>query len=201
MRNETAFGLFGKFCFWLLAPRCIIVALHFILRVVVLLSQYRGMKPYLAPCRLIWNSSLFILIIINNCNWSLIFLYLKYSNRFCFSVFHCFQVLDSEKRIGAKDSVRYTSIRSHSFYESLNFDTLQQQTPPPIYPYLPGTSPDSQELRSQYRVSISVILLICTKLWIHVMLLSIGNSVAVKIIYDKINFDKITNFMELIVAQ
>ncbi|KAK7593006.1 hypothetical protein V9T40_007758 [Parthenolecanium corni] len=61
-------------------------------------------------------------------------------------------VLDSEKRIGAKDSVRYTSIRSHPFYEDLDFDTLQQQTPPPIYPYLPGTSPDCQELRSQYRV-------------------------------------------------
>lgn len=63
------------------------------------------------------------------------------------------QVLDSDKRIGAKDPVRYKSIREHSFYEGLNFDTLQKTTPPPIYPYLPGTSPDSQELRSQYRVS------------------------------------------------
>ncbi len=65
------------------------------------------------------------------------------------------QVLDSEQRLGAKDADRYKSIRSHPFYEGLNFDTLQETTPPPIYPYLPGVSPDSQELRSQYRVSIS----------------------------------------------
>lgn len=67
--------------------------------------------------------------------------------------FICVQVLDSDARIGAKDTVRYTSIRGHPFYEGLDFDTLQQTAPPPIYPYLPGRSSDSQELRSHYRVS------------------------------------------------
>ncbi|KAL6972500.1 3-phosphoinositide dependent protein kinase-1 [Sarracenia purpurea var. burkii] len=61
-------------------------------------------------------------------------------------------VLDSDERLGAKDTTRYSSIRSHPFYEGLDFDTLQQTTPPQIYPYLPGRSSNSQELRSHYRV-------------------------------------------------
>lgn len=59
-------------------------------------------------------------------------------------------VLDPNERLGAKDARRYTSIRSHSFYKGLDFDTLHTTSPPPIYPYLPGNS-ESQELRSQYR--------------------------------------------------
>lgn len=60
-------------------------------------------------------------------------------------------VLDPTKRLGAKDTQRYISIRSHPFYEGLDFDTLHTTNPPPIYPYLPGNS-EEQELRSHYRV-------------------------------------------------
>lgn len=60
-------------------------------------------------------------------------------------------VIDPEERLGSKDAKRYTSIRSHPFYNGLDFDTLHITNPPPIYPYLPGNS-ESQELRSQYRV-------------------------------------------------
>lgn len=60
-------------------------------------------------------------------------------------------VLIPNERLGAKDAKRYTSIRSHKFYEGLDFNTLHTTIPPPIYPYLPGNS-ESQELRSQYRV-------------------------------------------------
>lgn len=61
-------------------------------------------------------------------------------------------VIEPEDRVGFKDAAKYTSIRSHKFYEGVNFDTLHQTSPPPIYPYLPGNSSDNQELRSQYRV-------------------------------------------------
>ncbi|XP_065224789.1 3-phosphoinositide-dependent protein kinase 1 isoform X2 [Planococcus citri] len=61
-------------------------------------------------------------------------------------------VLDSDERLGARDTTRYSSIRSHPFYEGLDFETLQDTTPPQIYPYLPGRDSDSQELRSHYRV-------------------------------------------------
>lgn len=60
-------------------------------------------------------------------------------------------VLDPTERLGAKDAKRYTSIRSHPFYDGLDFETLHTTNPPPIYPYLPGNS-EGQELRSHYRV-------------------------------------------------
>lgn len=61
-------------------------------------------------------------------------------------------VLDPNERLGAKDTKRYTSIRSHPFYKGLDFDTLSSTNPPPIYPYLPGNSEGQEELRSHYRV-------------------------------------------------
>ncbi|KAF4518314.1 hypothetical protein B566_EDAN009102 [Ephemera danica] len=62
-------------------------------------------------------------------------------------------VLDSAQRLGAQDKDGYVSIKSHPFYAGIDFDTLYCQTPPPIYPYLPGTS-NHEEMRSQYRVSL-----------------------------------------------
>ena len=62
-------------------------------------------------------------------------------------------VLDPSKRLGAQDEhgAGYPSIRAHPLFEGINFETLHEQNPPPIYPYLPGTS-ENEELRSQYRV-------------------------------------------------
>ena len=65
-------------------------------------------------------------------------------------------MLDPTKRLGASDPVGYPSLRSHPFFEGINFDTLHEQTPPPIYPYLPRTS-DHEEHRSKYRVSIKLL--------------------------------------------
>jgi hypothetical protein len=63
-----------------------------------------------------------------------------------------FQVLDPSKRLGASDAVGYPSLRSHPFFAGIDFETLHEQTPPKIYPYLPGTS-EHEEMRSRYRVS------------------------------------------------
>lgn len=62
-------------------------------------------------------------------------------------------VLEPTQRLGALDEhgAGYPSIRAHPFFEGVDFETLHEQTPPPIYPYLPGTS-EHEELRSQYRV-------------------------------------------------
>ncbi|XP_076241282.1 phosphoinositide-dependent kinase 1 isoform X4 [Calliopsis andreniformis] len=62
-------------------------------------------------------------------------------------------VLEPTERLGAQDEhgAGYPSIRAHPFFEGVDFETLHEQTPPPIYPYLPGTS-EHEELRSQYRV-------------------------------------------------
>lgn len=62
-------------------------------------------------------------------------------------------VLEPTGRLGALDEhgAGYPSIRAHPFFAGVDFETLHEQTPPPIYPYLPGTS-EHEELRSQYRV-------------------------------------------------
>lgn len=62
-------------------------------------------------------------------------------------------VLEPTERLGAQDEhgAGYPSIRAHPFFKGVDFETLHEQTPPPIYPYLPGTS-EHEELRSQYRV-------------------------------------------------
>ncbi|XP_058799944.1 3-phosphoinositide-dependent protein kinase 1 isoform X2 [Phymastichus coffea] len=62
-------------------------------------------------------------------------------------------VLEPGQRLGASDEhgAGYPSIRAHSFFAGVDFETLHEQTPPPIYPYLPGTS-EHEELRSHYRV-------------------------------------------------
>lgn len=56
-------------------------------------------------------------------------------------------VLDPNKRLGANDVKRYTSIRSHQFYSGLDFDILHTMTPPPIYPYKSDNS-ESRKLHS-----------------------------------------------------
>lgn len=61
-------------------------------------------------------------------------------------------VLDPKQRLGALDGDSYTSIRAHPFFEGVVFEKLYQQTPPAIYPYLPGSSAQ-EDLRSHYRVS------------------------------------------------
>ncbi|XP_034111441.1 3-phosphoinositide-dependent protein kinase 1 isoform X3 [Drosophila albomicans] len=56
--------------------------------------------------------------------------------------------IDPRERLGAQDEFGYyESIRAHPFFAGIDWQTLRQQTPPPIYPYLPGVSQD-EELRS-----------------------------------------------------
>lgn len=62
-------------------------------------------------------------------------------------------VLDPLGRLGAKDQEGqgYPSIKAHPFFINIDFETLHIQVPPPIYPYLPGTS-EHEEMRSHYKV-------------------------------------------------
>ncbi|XP_023245636.1 3-phosphoinositide-dependent protein kinase 1 isoform X2 [Copidosoma floridanum] len=62
-------------------------------------------------------------------------------------------VLEPSERLGANDvqDSSYPSIRAHLFFKGVDFETLHEQRPPPIYPYLPGTS-ENEEMRSHYRV-------------------------------------------------
>jgi len=60
--------------------------------------------------------------------------------------------VDPRDRLGAQDEFGYyESIRAHPFFAGIDWQTLRQQTPPPIYPYLPGVSQD-EDFRSSYTV-------------------------------------------------
>lgn len=61
-------------------------------------------------------------------------------------------VLDPSARLGAQDKgPTYDSIRNHPFFSGVNWDTIRDQRPPQIYPYLPGRAPE-ESFRSQYRI-------------------------------------------------
>lgn len=53
--------------------------------------------------------------------------------------------IDPNKRLGAKDqNDLYESIRSHEFFDGIDWDDIRSQTPPPIHPYLPGLDDELQ---------------------------------------------------------
>lgn len=56
--------------------------------------------------------------------------------------------LNPAERLGAQDlNGRYESIRSHPFFKSIDFDTVRQQTPPPISPFLPDLIKEEEEFK------------------------------------------------------
>jgi len=64
--------------------------------------------------------------------------------------------LDPVDRLGALDDYTegvYSSVRFHPFFKSMEnlWSNLQNETPPPLLPYLPSTS-RNEELRSKYQV-------------------------------------------------
>uniref|UniRef100_A0A1A9UJC2 3-phosphoinositide-dependent protein kinase 1 n=1 Tax=Glossina austeni TaxID=7395 RepID=A0A1A9UJC2_GLOAU len=49
------------------------------------------------------------------------------------------------ERLGAQDTHgHYESIRNHPFFQGVNFETVRQQTPPPISPYLPDLNKEEE---------------------------------------------------------
>eukprot|EP00092_Neocalanus_flemingeri_P018029 GFUD01019514.1.p1 GENE.GFUD01019514.1~~GFUD01019514.1.p1 ORF type:complete len:507 (-),score=121.39 GFUD01019514.1:273-1793(-) len=47
-----------------------------------------------------------------------------------------FLVIDPKERLGAQDTVGYPSIKSHPFFENIDFDNLHNSTPPQIQSYI-----------------------------------------------------------------
>ncbi|XP_043241496.1 3-phosphoinositide-dependent protein kinase 1-like isoform X2 [Amphibalanus amphitrite] len=61
-------------------------------------------------------------------------------------------VLEPWKRLGADDpGTDYPSLKAHPFFAGVEFTQLHEQTPPVIYPFLPGNE-EHGDLRSSYRV-------------------------------------------------
>jgi hypothetical protein len=47
----------------------------------------------------------------------------------------------------------YQPLKDSQFYKDLNWNTLPEQTPPELVPYLPAADDSSENLWSEYKVS------------------------------------------------
>lgn len=61
--------------------------------------------------------------------------------------------IEPVKRLGARDQFDiYKSIRNHEFFSGIDWETIREQTPPAIHPYLPGLDGIGEEVHGDYRV-------------------------------------------------
>lgn len=63
-------------------------------------------------------------------------------------------VLDPTKRRGCEECGGFPSLKSHEFYEEIDWENLPTTKPPALLPYLPSTCTDREGLRSKFRVSL-----------------------------------------------
>ena len=63
------------------------------------------------------------------------------------------QVQEPTKRLGCDQMGGYKPLKEHFFLEDINWETIHEQTPPKLMPYLPSTSKGGEGLRSDYSVS------------------------------------------------
>lgn len=64
-------------------------------------------------------------------------------------------VLDPTKRLGCEECGGFPSLKSHEFYEEIDWENLPTTKPPALLPYLPSTCTDREGLRSKFRVSLN----------------------------------------------
>lgn len=64
-------------------------------------------------------------------------------------------VLDYAQRLGCEELGGYEKLKSHMFYKEIQWDTLAEQEPPKLLPYLPSKSADGEDLGSNYDISVS----------------------------------------------
>ena len=67
----------------------------------------------------------------------------------CFDV----KVRDHTQRLGCEEAGGYQQLKGHPFFVGVEWDTLPEQEPPKILPYLPSNTKDGEALKSDYDVS------------------------------------------------
>lgn len=60
-------------------------------------------------------------------------------------------VLDPMKRLGCKEMGGYEALRSHGFFQGIEWSDLHLQKPPELLPYLPANSENSENLWGEYK--------------------------------------------------
>lgn len=73
-------------------------------------------------------------------------------------------VLDPEQRLGCEEMGGFEKLKSHPFYEGIDFEHIHEQKPPPLIPFLPATSTNPENIWSNYRVCSmfnSLLMIFC----------------------------------------
>ncbi|XP_014678425.1 PREDICTED: 3-phosphoinositide-dependent protein kinase 1-like [Priapulus caudatus] len=60
-------------------------------------------------------------------------------------------VLDPAQRLGADECGGYQDLKTHPFFSGVRWNTIGEQTAPPIHPYLPASG-DNPEVKSEFDV-------------------------------------------------
>ncbi|CAH3105674.1 unnamed protein product [Pocillopora meandrina] len=63
-------------------------------------------------------------------------------------------ILDPKLRLGCDEQGGFPSLKSHEFYEGIDWENLPNETPPDLLPYLPSTSTNEEGLRSKFKLSL-----------------------------------------------
>ncbi len=64
------------------------------------------------------------------------------------------QLLDPAARLGCDQMGGYPPLKDHLFFEDIDWETIHEQTPPKLMPYLPSNTKGESALRSDILVSV-----------------------------------------------
>ena len=56
------------------------------------------------------------------------------------------QIIDPDDRLGAKEKGGYNPLKAHSFFEGIEWNSLPNQQPPELVPYLPAKDETEEAL-------------------------------------------------------
>ena len=93
----------------------------------------------------------------NSCKIIHIFVFRKVITSEAFARQWCpllFQVTDHTQRLGCAEAGGYAALKAHEFFAGTEWGSLHLQNPPELHPFLPANSEDSENLWSQYTVSL-----------------------------------------------
>ena len=62
------------------------------------------------------------------------------------------KVLNPTERLGCEEMGGYRPLKSHPFFEGIDWENLEEQTPPKLLPYLPAKDEKSENLWSKHNV-------------------------------------------------
>ena len=66
-------------------------------------------------------------------------------------------MLNPAERLGCEEKGGYGPLKAHPFFEGIDWEGLDKQTPPELLPYLPAKDEKSENLWSKHNVGLLVV--------------------------------------------